>query len=92
MEQKDHDLIAQAQAKKEQNANYFPSLEELRAIDKYLISEAKNRNIARLTLRIPEDLKERFEKKTEELDISMSQVSRKLIEGWLLKTSANKSV
>ena len=90
MDKKDQDLIEQAKAKREQNENYFPSVEELRAIDRFLIEETKKKNLARLTLRIPEDLKERFEKKTDDLEVSMSQVSRKLIEGWLLKTSKNQ--
>ena len=67
MDKKDKVLIDQAKAKKERNNDYFPTVEELQAIDRFLVNEAKERNLARLTLRIPEDSKERFEKKAEAL-------------------------
>lgn len=92
MNKKEQALIAQAKARKAQNDSYFPSIEELKAIDRFLIDEEKKKNLGRLTLRIPEDLKARFEKKADKLEVSMSQVSRKLIEGWLVKTSKNAGV
>jgi predicted DNA binding CopG/RHH family protein len=92
MDKKDKVLIDQAKAKKERNNDYFPTVEELQAIDRFLVNEAKERNLARLTLRIPEDLKERFEKKAEALGVPMSQVSRKLIEGWLGKSPKKMTV
>lgn len=44
----------------------------------------------RLTVRIPEDLKARFEEKTAEMDLSMGQVARKLIEDWLNSNPQHK--
>lgn len=91
MDKKDKALIDQAKFKKQRNNDYFPTVEELQAIDRFLINEAKEKNLSRLTLRIPEDLKERFEKKAESLGVPMSQVSRKLIEGWLGRQSKKQT-
>lgn len=55
-------------------------------LEKIMIREKKLRsqdNDARLTLRVPEDLKKDFESKSGELNLSMSQVGRKLIEDWI---------
>lgn len=46
IDKKDQALIEQAKAKKAQNRDYFPSLLELRAIDKFLIDEEKKKNLA----------------------------------------------
>ena len=36
-----------------------------------------------LTIRLPEEVKQEFEQKTRELELSMAQVARKLIEDWI---------
>lgn len=36
-----------------------------------------------LTIRLPEEVKKEFEEKTHELELSMAQVARKLIEDWV---------
>ncbi len=38
-----------------------------------------------LTVRVPEELKNKFEQKTVEMDLSMGHVIRKLMEDWLKK-------